>query len=54
VSIAALDAAGYANGLDQLSALRPDMECWRSGRARWFDLGEGVRRYAAVYSQLHG
>jgi hypothetical protein len=49
VSIAALDATGYANGLDQLSALRPDMELLAK---RPCTLVRPWRRCAAVCSSL--
>ena len=52
VSIAALDTPGYERALDHLAALQPDMRRWREGRARWFDLAEGVRRYDAIYAEL--
>ncbi len=52
VSIEALDRPGYERALSDLAAMQPDMARWREGRARWFDLGEGVRRYDAIYSEL--
>jgi hypothetical protein len=52
VSIETLGHSGYARALDELAGLRPDMAHWREGRARWFDLGEGVCRYDAIYEEL--
>jgi hypothetical protein len=52
VSIYVLDQSGYERALDELATLQPDMKRWREGRARWFDLGEGVRRYDAIYDEL--
>ena len=52
VSIQTLDQPGYERALSDLAALQPDMAHWREGRARWFDLGEGVRRYDTIYSEL--
>lgn len=44
----------YDRALDGLDRLAIDPERRRSGLLRWFDLEEGVRRYAAVYRELSG
>ncbi len=49
VTIDRFDPAAYAEGLDRLERLRPDMIRWRHAARTWFDLDEGVRRYDAVY-----
>jgi glycosyltransferase involved in cell wall biosynthesis len=52
VVVAGFDKDAYRSALDTLDTLKPDMERWRSVARRWFDLGTGVDRYAAIYLSL--
>ena len=45
-------ADAYHAALDALARFEPDMERLRAGRSRWFELSEGVRRYAGIYETL--
>jgi glycosyltransferase involved in cell wall biosynthesis len=46
------DHETYAEALDHLDRLRPDMARWRSAARRWFDLRVGVERYDAIYRRV--
>lgn len=52
VVIKAFDDDAYADALDVLERLRPDMGRWRSAARRWFDLQTGVDRYERIYTSL--
>jgi glycosyltransferase involved in cell wall biosynthesis len=52
VVVAGFSKKAYRSALDTLETLKPDMERWRSVARRWFDLGTGVDRYAAIYLSL--
>jgi glycosyltransferase involved in cell wall biosynthesis len=50
--VGGFNAGDYRTALDALDDLKPDMKRWRSAARKWFDLGEGIDRYAAIYLSL--
>jgi glycosyltransferase involved in cell wall biosynthesis len=52
VLVDGFDDACYRVALDQLDRLKPDMNRCRTAARRWFDLDEGVRRYASIYAAV--
>jgi len=51
VVVDAFDDDAYAKALDYLATLTPDMQRWRDGARRWFDLCTGVARYDGIYRE---
>lgn len=52
VVVERFDDAAYANALDELERLTPDMARWRSVARKWFDLETGIERYDAMYRRI--
>jgi glycosyltransferase involved in cell wall biosynthesis len=52
VVVGGFNADAYRTALDALDDLNPDIKRWRSAARKWFDLGEGIDRYAAIYLSL--
>jgi glycosyltransferase involved in cell wall biosynthesis len=49
VVIDRFDRRSYEQALDSLESLRPNMDRWRTGSRKWFDLEQCVDRYDAIY-----